>query len=78
VNRFENLTPRPRGQTIEQELKQLSLVVDLAPDEFALIGPSAGKRARFVVGSQLFESWEQGQKHTYLVVVKPVEFGPGT
>jgi len=78
VNRFEDMIPTPKRQTIEQELKQLSLVVDLAPDEFALIGPSTGKRGRLVVGSQLFESWEQGQEHTYLVVVKPVAFGPGT
>lgn len=64
--------PRARAKTIGEELEGLSIVVDLNPDEFALLGPSPGKRPKHLVGSQLFERWERGQRHTFLVVVKPM------
>jgi len=78
ISSLERLAPRRRprrpgeGKTIQQELENLNITVDLGPDEFAVLGPASGKLAKMLVGSQLFLRWEKGQQHSKLILIKPV------
>jgi hypothetical protein len=58
---------------VEQELENFSVIVDLGPREFALIGPSSKEIASSLVGSQLFVQWDKGQRKSLLILVSPAE-----
>ncbi len=60
------------GKSVARELENLSIVADLGLDEFALVGPTASDLPKSLIGSQLFVRWEDGERHTNLVLVKPV------
>lgn len=62
-------------KTVKEEIEDFSVVVDLGPEEFVLVGPTSGALPDSVIGSQLFLRWEEGQRHTTMILVKPVETG---
>jgi len=64
-----------KSKSIKQELENLSIVVDLGPEEFVLLGPSSHARSKYRIGSQLFVSWEHGQRNTYFILVRPGPVG---
>ncbi len=55
----------------EQELENFNVMVDLGPQEFALIGPNAGQAAGTLLGPQLFLQWENGQRKSLFILISP-------
>lgn len=67
---LEHLTGKEtRKSMIEQELENFSIVVDLGPEEFAIIGPSRQEMASSLVGSQLFLGWDQGRRRSTFLLI---------
>lgn len=55
-----------------QELENFNVMVDIGPQEFALIGPSATQTAGTLVGPQLFQQWQNGQRKSLFILISPV------
>jgi len=64
-------TPPGKYKTIEEEIEGLSIVVDIAPNEFALIGPASGSVSTHLLGAQLFLHWDQGQQQKIFILIRP-------
>jgi hypothetical protein len=62
-----------KHKTVQQELEDISIVVDLGADEFVLLGPSTGKMSDHLLGSQLFLNWKDGQRNSYFVLIRATE-----
>jgi len=69
---LDMLEEMKRG-SVEQELEDFSVVVDLGPREFAMIGPSSKQMATSLVGPQLFVHWDRGQRKSLLILISPAE-----
>jgi hypothetical protein len=55
----------------EQELENFNMMVDIGPQEFALIGPSTGPTAGTLIGPQLFSQWVNGQRKSLFILISP-------
>jgi hypothetical protein len=66
-----------RKSMTEQELENFGIVVDLGPEEFAILGPAGGQMPASLVGSQLFSSWSQGQRRSTFILISAVQLEPG-
>lgn len=62
-----------KHKTVQQELEDISIVVDLGPDEFVILGPSSGKLSDHLLGPQLFLGWKDGQRNNYFVLIRATE-----
>jgi hypothetical protein len=70
---LERLMPSENKKSmVEQELENFNITVDLGPEEFALIGPSAGEMPESLIGSQLFLGWDQGRQLNYFILISPM------
>jgi hypothetical protein len=74
ISQLEQITGKEnRKSTIEQELENFSIIVDLGPEEFAIIGPSGREMADSLVGSQLFLGWNQGQRRSTFILISTAQ-----
>jgi len=71
---FDRLAKAPAARRgVERELENFSVIVDVGPQEFTLIGPSKKEMPHSLVGPQLFSQWEKGERKTFYVLVSPLE-----
>jgi hypothetical protein len=70
---LERLMPvEGKRSMVEMALNDFNITVDLGVEEFALIGPNGGDMADSLIGSQLFQSSEQGRRLSYFILISPM------
>jgi hypothetical protein len=65
-----------RKSMIEQELENFGIIVDLGPEEFAILGPAGGQMPASLIGSQLFSTWNQGQRRSSFILISTAQLEP--
>jgi len=76
LEQFTRKKIKRKTSTIETELEKFSIIIDIGPEEFVLVGISNLNLPDSLLGSQLFTQWKNGQKHSFFVLLSPMTLEP--